>query len=1111
MIRQLIVITFVLCYGLTHGQSTRSLLPTKAAGKWGYIDVDKNWVISPQYDYCLPFEERDFTWVKQGEQSLLIDRLGNTQQTVPFSTIADIFGEIITFSEKNLMGWYNRRTNEIVNPQYTNLKYLAATQHFLTNDTQFYTLVDIRNKSILPLDSITDIQLDEYYFVTRKGKTGIFDTTGKLLIPQLYAHIQMYSDHFIAQDATGLKYIYTKEGNLIYSGSFTEITPIYGEYFQCVRDKKFYLLESTTGLLLDSTSGRYSFFRTGIIDISNTNGRGLYNVNLKKRIIEPSYVNIFNQNGSSYIITYDGTLFGLVDSAGNSPTDKRYLSIGPYSNNVCIVREEGWYGLIGRQAQTLLPSRYSYLYVGEDAVVKGKQDSIFFLYEFNAAGQMIDSMRFNRTGTLKLGGTVSMSIVNGATSTTQQISQYWFQDAKGKWGLRNPNGTIVVKPIYDEVQKLGNTTLVLGKIFASQTARLTRRMSILSSSTLGIVDERRFRPVIVAGIMYVDTSSLSDTTIDVMRIVIGGGYFSTVNKYTGRVLRYESKFISRYKNGHARIFIGTKIALTSKNSLNNITRLNNYLNEFSFTTSGSMVPRQSLYLSGMGHWAYIGPDGKFIAPPKEFEKRQIVDASDFSNGRAIVVNKDGKYGMINGDGNYILRPTYKHISFLPSTNDSLIKTVSNIKRYGYVAQDGKVIAPVQYSKALPFESSATWAYTDGTTCLLRNDGTQDTFHGTKHVSAFHNGYGGIAERRKLALITEDGEILSNYVYSRIGKYSEGLLPAKKKKVFGYLDEGGNWAIEPAFFKAGPFVNGVAAVQYQPMYSKRKFYGYINTNGEYLTKGKLTKAEDINENGYAIVRKGNLKGVVNSTGKLVLKPQYSKIYYGENHFTTFHNGVTTLYTSEGKKIKKIRGSRIKGGVSDGKLVVKRLRKVGAIDTMGKKVVDFVHFNLEPFENEFTLNQNRRTVHIIHQDGDTMTSIVGRAVGGFNSGYALVRNYGQYYYLNHNGQNSFNLLFERAEPFENGLARVQLNGKWGIIDSDGFYRVQPHYDFVERPTSGVSLVGLNETAGICDLNAYYIVAPRCNSVTYLPNEGVYQYSFKNEFGYIDTSGNIIWDVK
>ncbi|MDB4173385.1 WG repeat-containing protein [Bacteroidia bacterium] len=88
----------------------------------------------------------------------------------------------------------------------------------------------------------------------------------------------------------------------------------------------------------------------------------------------------------------------------------------------------------------------------------------------------------------------------------------------------------------------------------------------------------------------------------------------------------------------------------------------------------------------------------------------------------------------------------------------------------------------------------------------------------------------------MAIIDSNGTLLSSYHYSRLGQYAEGLMPAKKSRVFGYLDDNGEWAIEPQYYKAGPFVNGVAMVRYSPKYSNRKFYGIYTVKANLPPRG-----------------------------------------------------------------------------------------------------------------------------------------------------------------------------------------------------------------------------------------------------------------------------------
>ena len=199
------------------------------------------------------------------------------------------------------------------------------------------------------------------------------------------------------------------------------------------------------------------------------------------------------------------------------------------------------------------------------------------------------------------------------------------------------------------------------------------------------------------------------------------------------------------------------------------------------------------------------------------------------------------------------------------------------------------------------------------------------------------------------------------------------------------------------------------------------------------------------------------------------------------------------------------------MSDGKLVVNRFKRYGAIDIAGEKVVPFKYRNLTPFENGVASTNFRNSCHIVYENGDTLASVAGRAKYGFKDGMLLVQNGLQYQYVNSGGVNVFEKTFTRAEPFQNGLAVVKVGLKYGLIDSDGYYRINPGYDILKTPSHGVSIVGMNTALGICDLNINYIIAPKCSALTYLSNENVFQYTYKNEFGYFDPSGKLLWEVK
>jgi hypothetical protein len=1086
-----------------------TLLPVKENGKWGFIDINKRWVISPQYDYCIAFDGRDYTWAKNGTENLLINRQGKTLQSLDISGITDIYDDLMVYREEDKIGWYNKDSKVLVPARYTTLHYVSEYRHFIVSDTMGYAVVDAQGNNIVPADAYDLITVNAFYQVSKNRKEGIYSTAGELIIPIVYKAIDHKSPFFITTDSTGLKYIYTYTGDLLYQGAYQNIIPIQENHFQCRKDDVHFLLHAATKVVMDSTSGMYTPLRTGLIEITEDNMKGVYSTTVGRRVIDPEYPNIYSQGGSSHLILYDGTKFSLADTLGVLLNPQSFNSIGELKYGSIVVRNEGFYGLLGAKGKQLLSCDFFHIAVGEDQVAKAKKNTAIYLFEYDENENIIDSMQFNKTGQLRLGGQVTMDYVPGNGNNKQAISALWFQNAKGKWGMRYPSGQTAIKPIYDMVVKLPGTPMVLCRNFVSKTSRFARNLSLNSTQVYALVNEEKYKPI-ANGLMHVDTSTLSDSSVDVLTVINGGGYFGTVSKKTGRLFQYNSKYIGKFHNGRARIFIGSKFLIVRTVKYCDLGKLAAYCDRFHLTSRGSnrVWTRR---IEGIGYWAYIDSEGRFIRDLKYFTKKRIQSASDFSNNRAIITIKDNKYGMLDGEGNEVLRTTYKRIEFVQQTGDSLILTESFEKRYGFVSENGRIVAPVQYTKVLPFQSDHTWCFTDNSTHLLSASGGVVSYSGIRKVSPFYNGLGGIAEVRKLAIIDTTGSELSSYVYSKLGSYSEGLMPARARKYFGYLDDNGEWAIEPRFYKAGPFINGVARVQYTKKYSNGRYYGYINTQGEVLEHKKLNRAENINKDGYALIKKGSGRGVVNASGLVIIKPKYAKIYYGEGYFTTFHNGVTTLRDNTGKKIRSMKGSRVKSGISDGKLVVNRFKKYGVIDVTGKKILPFKYRNLAPFENGISVTNYRNRCYIIYETGDTLASFIGRSKGGFQDGLLLVQSGPKYWYVNSGGVNTFNKIFTDAEPFQDGTAIVRVGDRYGSIDKDGFYRIKPNYDIIRQPTSGVSIVGMYTALGICDLDINYILAPKCSAIKYLANENVFQYTYKNEFGYFDTKGKVLWEVK
>lgn len=99
-------------------------------------------------------------------------------------------------------------------------------------------------------------------------------------------------------------------------------------------------------------------------------------------------------------------------------------------------------------------------------------------------------------------------------------------------------------------------------------------------------------------------------------------------------------------------------------------------------------------------------------------------------------------------------------------------------------------------------------------------------------------------------------------------FSEGLAAVavgeKDKKLWGFIDNTGQWVIRPSYGDASKFYEGLASVK------ENNKYGYIDKKGSFIIKPQFDAAYSFIE-GIAKVKIGNKEGYVNKAGEVYWEP------------------------------------------------------------------------------------------------------------------------------------------------------------------------------------------------------------------------------------------------
>jgi len=294
-------------------------------------------------------------------------------------------------------------------------------------------------------------------------------------------------------------------------------------------------------------------------------------------------------------------------------------------------------------------------------------------------------------------------------------------------------------------------------------------------------------------------------------------------------------------------------------------------------------------------WGYYNDKGVVAV------KAQFTDARHFSDS-AGAVKKTGKWGFIDRAGNWIIQPVYKDVL---SFHDG-IAAARESKKWGFINKSGSWIIQPQYENVKMFNGALAPAESDGKWGYIDRKNNSVIAPAYKDADPFNNGWalvltadgwgyidstgqfvikpqfekafpfkGNVARVKKDDMwffIDRNGKPTTTYGFLNAEEFSDGAAMVRRDRGnWGYINEDGSWLIEPRFYVAGNFINGIAKVRME----NAEEWNYIDKKGNNLFgKMKFEKAEDFSD-GLARIRKDGMWGFINEKGETVIKPQFER--------------------------------------------------------------------------------------------------------------------------------------------------------------------------------------------------------------------------------------------
>lgn len=327
--------------------------------------------------------------------------------------------------------------------------------------------------------------------------------------------------------------------------------------------------------------------------------------------------------------------------------------------------------------------------------------------------------------------------------------------------------------------------------------------------------------------------------------------------------------------------------------------------------------------------------------------------------------------------------------------------------------------------------------------------------------------------------------------SNQAKIDFNLIPVKSGEKWGYINNKGEYVINPQFKNAAFFRCGLARV----VASDDKI-GYISEDGKFKIPAKFKDGTHFSEDLAFVVSDGGYPTCIDNSGETKFHLKQAKLAFW------FTEGLAMFMNTENKfgfvdKLGKVIVNPqfdYARPFSEGFAAICQNEKWGFIDKTGKIIINPQFEGVADFHNGEAVFHNGKQCGFINTQGSYVINPQFEYAMSFSEGMAAIYSGKQFGYIKEDGKIEINPQFEEANSFYSDLAMIKLGDKYGYINKTGKIEINPQFDNASQFFGDIAFVETAEKWGIIDKKGKYLVNPQFDEIPIQVSE----YALENKFG-------------
>jgi hypothetical protein len=1054
----------------------------------GLIDSTGKEIIKPQFRYTPQFQNGianvSISKENSEENNGIISETGEILLEPEYKMV-DYFDhnkDLIIISKAGKFGIFSKIDRKLKLPvEYSKIQRIqniTSDKFYIVTKDNLLGFYSAKMKEILPLE-FQEIIMGEYtsdLMVKKKGKVGMMDLLGNLLIPFKYEKLKLVHEYgnpkIIYATLKGKIGIIDDRENVVIPFEFEEINQVQvGVNYKAKKKGKVGLIDKSGEWIIQAQFDDIALTKDGEFSASQKGKWGYFLTN-DKQIVDFKYDEPITILGPDLLVKIEKKQ-GISDRTGKEIIAPQYDQIQAFdASNRSVVVLNNKYGLIDREDNIIATPTYDYISSGGEPgfYMVGYRSNFSNTFGFiNSKGEEVLPIKYSyddvkngiklekrNDGTFNynlkkytppsFSSTPDYEVVSTGNNGLKIVKNY-----SKAYGVVNEEGQIIVP-----IKYIGLAFMDWGrssKISKIQYQDSKGKWGVMSTKGEVIVAAKYDRPLNSGGGNNEFIASIN------WKYGILSNDFKQVVDFKYDRINFSSK-TTGYSNDY-----GFEITQNNKKGF-----INSQYKEIVKPEYQEIEGRGLLYIVKKNEkYGFLNFEGKTIVEP------QYDDKGDFY-GTFIILSKNQKKGVLKMDGTGIIPFTYDDIkpTYYTYENVPLTFFVTLNDKKGVINEKNKIVIPLEY-EIIELQSN----YSDG--FLVQNKGLKGmiSLNNTVNIPPLYN---------SLAILY----IGNNYFYKVEKNHKYGIVSAKNEEIiaFNYDDMG------PAF------VDGLLNVK------QNDKWGFINEKGNIILPMNYSSVSQF-ENGLSIVKIGDKKGAIDKTGKVIIEPKYEEIAIKSgNYFITRLNGKYGAVERSGTVVVEPKYDLIDAFGSDGHARVKLDGKWGLIDQKGTEMI-------APKYQELTYSEYQQVTRVsINGKWGVIENACKEpiapkydGVGEFYDNYAVVSIGSKYGAINKLNKEIIPVKYDQLGGmylFGDGRrAMMRVGDKWGFVDREGVEVILPKYNEVKPFREGKSIVKLKSLWGVIDTEGNYIVEPKYEQIADF-TDNFARVTNDGKFGAIDKTG-------